>query len=60
MGDGVLAYTPWGEMAYALAGRAGYERVRPSDEQRSAPGAETANASNKIVQVFMFFLLCMV
>ncbi len=41
MGDGVLAYTPWGEMAYALAGPAGYERVRPSDQQRIAPGAET-------------------
>lgn len=41
MGDGILAYTPWGEMAYALAGPAGYERVRRSDEQFSAPGAET-------------------
>ncbi len=39
--DGVLAYTPWGEIAYALAGRAGYERVRSSDERRIAPGAET-------------------
>ena len=41
MGDGVLAHTPWGEIAYALAGAAGYERVRASDEQRVAPGAET-------------------
>ena len=41
MGEGVLAHTPWGEMAYALAGREGYERVRPSDERRVAPGAET-------------------
>jgi len=41
MGDGVLAYTPWGEIAYALAGKAGYERVRRSDEEGSAPGAET-------------------
>ena len=40
MGD-VLAYTPWGEIAYALAGREGYERVRGSDEGRIAPGAET-------------------
>ena len=39
--DGILAYTPWGEIAYALAGRAGYERVRSSDERRIAPGAET-------------------
>ena len=41
MGDGVLAYTPWGEIAYALAGTDGYERVRNSDERRIAPGAET-------------------
>lgn len=41
MGDGVLAYTPWGEIAYALAGKEGYERVRPSDERGEAPGAET-------------------
>ena len=41
MGDGILACTPWGEIAYALAGTAGYERVRNSDEKRIAPGAET-------------------
>ena len=41
MGDGVLAFTPWGEMACALAGREGYERVRASDERRVAPGAGT-------------------
>lgn len=41
MGEGVLAFTPWGEIAYALAGKAGYERVRRSDEQMAAPGAET-------------------
>ena len=41
MGDGVLAYTPWGEIACALAGKDGYERVRKSDETRIAPGAET-------------------
>ena len=41
MGDGILAFSPWGEIAYALAGKAGYERVRSSDEQRIAPGAET-------------------
>ena len=39
--DGVLAYTPWGEIAFELAGIDGYERVRNSDEQRVAPGAET-------------------
>jgi hypothetical protein len=41
LGDGVLAYTPWGEIAYALAGAPGYERVRKSDELRAAPGAGT-------------------
>ena len=35
---GVLAYTPWGEIAHALAGKPGYERVRRSDEERVAPG----------------------
>ena len=41
MADDVLAYTPWGEIAYALAGREGYERLRKSDEEGIAPGAET-------------------
>ena len=41
MGGGVLAYTPWGEIACALAGKEGYARVRNSDESRIAPGAET-------------------
>ena len=41
MGDGVLACTPWGEIAHALAGKNGYARVRSSDESRVAPGAET-------------------
>ena len=41
MGDGVLAYTPWGEISYSLAGKDGYARVRKSDESGIAPGAET-------------------
>ena len=41
MGNGVLAFTPWGEIAFALAGKDGYARVRASDENRVAPGAET-------------------
>ena len=41
MGDGVLAHTPWGEIAYGLAGKDGYERVRISDQSHTAPGAET-------------------
>ncbi len=39
--EGLFAYTPWGEIAYALAGEDGYERVRKSDESRVAPGAGT-------------------
>jgi len=41
IGNGLRAYTPWGELAYALAGVAGYESVRASDEQHVAPGADT-------------------
>ena len=41
MEEGLLAYTPWGEIAYALAGQDGYARVSKSDESRIAPGAET-------------------
>ena len=44
MGTGnrrVLAYTPWGEIAFALAGAEGFERLRRSDEERVAPGSET-------------------
>ncbi len=41
MGEGLLAYTPWGELAYALGGHAGYERVRESDRRGMAPGADT-------------------
>ncbi len=39
--DGLYAHSIWGEMAYRLAGRAGYERVRVSDEKHAAPGSET-------------------
>ena len=41
MEEGLHAYTPWGEIAYALAGKDGYERVRRSDENCVAPGADT-------------------
>ena len=41
MENGLRAFTPWGEIAFALAGPAGYERVRASDEQRVSPGADT-------------------
>lgn len=41
LGDGIRAYTPWGELAYALGGVQGYELLRKSDEQKTAPGADT-------------------
>ena len=39
--DEVFAYTPWGELAFLLAGKHGYMRVRQSDQDCVAPGAET-------------------
>ena len=41
MEPGLRAFTPWGELAYQLAGREGYELVKPSDVGRMAPGADT-------------------
>jgi hypothetical protein len=41
MTGGGRAFTPWGELAFALGGAPAYETVRRSDEQRVAPGAET-------------------
>ena len=41
MGEGVRAHTPWGELAFALAGRPGYDRVKNSDAAGVAPGADT-------------------
>lgn len=40
--DGDLrAFSPWGEIAFQLAGREGFERVAESDRMRIAPGAAT-------------------
>ncbi|MFW5655497.1 MAG: ATP-binding protein [Roseicyclus sp.] len=41
MGDGIRAYTPWGEIAHQLGGASGYEILRRSDEERIAPGVDT-------------------
>ena len=41
MGEGVRAHTPWGELAHALAGAPGYDRVMNSDTGGVAPGADT-------------------
>jgi len=36
----VRTFTLWGELAYQLGGKPGYELVRKSDEQRVAPGTQ--------------------
>ena len=41
LGKSVRAYTPWGELAYALRQEKGYALVEPSDKQGIAPGADT-------------------
>lgn len=41
MGDGIRAFTPWGEIAFQIGGAPAYELVRRSDELRRAPGADT-------------------
>ena len=40
VGDGIRAHTPWGEIAYRLAGKMGYKRVNDNGTG-SAPGADT-------------------
>ena len=40
LGEGINARTPWGEIAYRLAGKAGYRRV-DDNVSSSAPGAGT-------------------
>ena len=37
----IRAHTPWGELAHALAGDAGYRLVEASDTSGVAPGADT-------------------
>lgn len=41
LGDTVRAYSPWGELAFALADEAGYRLVEHSDKEGIAPGADT-------------------
>lgn len=38
---GIRAYTPWGEIAWQLGGKAAFDVIKPSDEARRAPGADT-------------------
>lgn len=37
----IRAFSPWGELAFALAGEAGYRLVEHSDTEGIAPGADT-------------------
>lgn len=41
MEPGLRAFTPWGELAHGLRGRAEYDLVKPSDLARAAPGGDT-------------------
>ena len=46
--DGTEVHTLWGELAWQLGGKDGYEQIAESDKQRVAPGArELANIFNK-------------
>jgi hypothetical protein len=45
--EGIITHTLWGELAYQLGGRDGYERVRRADEQRIAP---TANDIKPVIE----------
>ena len=45
--DGIVTHTLWGELAWQLGGREGYERVRRADEQRIAP---TANDIKPVIE----------
>ena len=38
--EGIVTHTLWGELAWQLGGREGYEHVRQADEQRIAPTAK--------------------
>lgn len=41
LSDTIRAYSPWGELAYALAGETGYRLIEASDKEGIAPGADT-------------------
>lgn len=41
LSDNIRAFTPWGELAYALAGEEGYRLIEASDKEGIAPGADT-------------------
>ena len=51
--DGTLIRTLWGEIAWQLGGKAGYEMVRADDENATSPG-------DKIREVFNKFSPCLI
>ena len=48
LGDDILAFTPWGEIAYALAGREGYERVRTATRCAWRPAPRRCESSSAV------------
>ncbi|MHB1167663.1 MAG: Swt1 family HEPN domain-containing protein, partial [Longimicrobiales bacterium] len=42
--DGTVVYTLWGEMAYQLLGRRGYDMLAEADRKGVSPGSETLQA----------------
>jgi hypothetical protein len=42
---GLGTFTIWGEIAYQLGGKAGYDLVGKSDEQRTTPGTQFGRSS---------------
>lgn len=51
--DGVTRHTFWGELAYQLGGRDGYEQFRANDEARVSPGKEKLRAFLEAQQPFI-------
>ncbi len=51
--DGVMRRTFWGEIAYQLAGREGYETFRQNDEARVSPGKADLRAFLEAQQPFI-------
>lgn len=45
--DGIITHTLWGELAWQLGGKEGYERVKNADEQMIAP---TANDIKPVIE----------
>ncbi|MFW6041245.1 MAG: DUF499 domain-containing protein, partial [Thermoplasmatota archaeon] len=51
--DGLNIRTPWGEIAYRLGGKEGYETFKKDDQNRSAPGVDKLQDFLKEQQPFV-------